>query len=195
MKKKKKFNYSLIKGAFIIFPRFWYENPSSFTSAQLSQLRRSTLGRVLCDNGDDIDRVTADVFRKPDSEGDLVRCADTARVPRVALQPWFGEYLSTEDNIPPLRILIFLKMNFFCAICKSATNPRLRRRPPVPSSTCGGGTGGRRRRRWRMKEMKNSRQKRTSNFVRVCCLSDHAAYRMPLMLPHCHRCHNFHASI
>ncbi len=48
-----------------------------------------TLGHILCHNGDQIDRVTADVFRKPDKEQDLVDCANLSK---VALHHWFGEY-------------------------------------------------------------------------------------------------------
>ena len=40
--------------------RFWYENggwPSSFTLEQLHEIRKVKLSRVLCDNGDDMDKV------------------------------------------------------------------------------------------------------------------------------------------
>ncbi|KAE9545805.1 hypothetical protein FO519_010983, partial [Halicephalobus sp. NKZ332] len=37
--------------------RFWYENEGVFTPLQLQQIRRTNLGKVLCNNGDDIDRV------------------------------------------------------------------------------------------------------------------------------------------
>ena len=34
--------------------RFWYENPSVLTSAQLAQMKQVTLSRIICDNADDI---------------------------------------------------------------------------------------------------------------------------------------------
>lgn len=70
-----------------LFLRFWYENPWVFKPEQLIQIKQTSLGRVLCDNGDDLRRVTPDVFKKPDKEGDLVDCAE---VKGVGLHPWFG---------------------------------------------------------------------------------------------------------
>ena len=34
--------------------RFWYENPSVFSAAQLTQVKQVTLSRIICDNADDI---------------------------------------------------------------------------------------------------------------------------------------------
>uniref|UniRef100_A0A5S6QID3 Ig-like domain-containing protein n=1 Tax=Trichuris muris TaxID=70415 RepID=A0A5S6QID3_TRIMR len=42
--------------------RFWYENPGVFAPEQLQEIKRTTLARVLCHNGDEIDRVQPDVF-------------------------------------------------------------------------------------------------------------------------------------
>ncbi|VDN57478.1 unnamed protein product [Dracunculus medinensis] len=42
--------------------RFWYENEGIFTKLQLQEIRKSSLAAVLCNNGDDIDRVQEDVF-------------------------------------------------------------------------------------------------------------------------------------
>ncbi|KAK0411598.1 hypothetical protein QR680_005736 [Steinernema hermaphroditum] len=42
--------------------RFWYENEGVFSQLQLQQIRKTSLGKVLCNNGDDIDRVQKDVF-------------------------------------------------------------------------------------------------------------------------------------
>ncbi|KHJ49017.1 CHDCT2 domain protein [Trichuris suis] len=42
--------------------RFWYENPGVFAPEQLQEIKKSTLARVLCHNGDEIDRVQPDVF-------------------------------------------------------------------------------------------------------------------------------------
>ncbi|KAL3073258.1 hypothetical protein niasHS_000010 [Heterodera schachtii] len=43
--------------------RFWYENDGVFTQLQLAQIRKTSLAKVLCTNGDDIDRIQPNVFR------------------------------------------------------------------------------------------------------------------------------------
>ena len=43
--------------------RLWYENPGVFTPAQLTQIKQSSLARIVCDNADNITRVQRDVFR------------------------------------------------------------------------------------------------------------------------------------
>jgi peroxidase len=51
--------------------RFWYENggfESSFTLAQLQQIRRLTLARILCDNLDGIDTLQPFVFLTVDDD-------------------------------------------------------------------------------------------------------------------------------
>lgn len=68
--------------------RFWYENPSTFTPEQLTQIRQVTLGRVVCDNGDDIAKVTPNVFLKPKEKGDIIPCS---QVPKMSLNVWFGK--------------------------------------------------------------------------------------------------------
>lgn len=42
--------------------RFWYENPYAFTPSQRIQLGRTTLAKVICDNGDDIPTIQRAVF-------------------------------------------------------------------------------------------------------------------------------------
>ncbi|VDP10005.1 unnamed protein product [Soboliphyme baturini] len=42
--------------------RFWYENPGVFNSLQLTEIRKASLARAICDNGDEIDRAQPDVF-------------------------------------------------------------------------------------------------------------------------------------
>jgi Animal haem peroxidase. len=59
---------------FIYMPsgdRFWYETggfESSFTLAQLQQIRRITLARILCDNLDGIDTLQPYVFLTVDND-------------------------------------------------------------------------------------------------------------------------------
>ncbi|XP_008591944.1 PREDICTED: peroxidasin-like protein [Galeopterus variegatus] len=65
--------------------RFWYENPGVFTPAQLTQLKQASLGRVLCDNGDNIQHVQADVFVKAEYPQDYLSCSE---IPKIDLQVW-----------------------------------------------------------------------------------------------------------
>lgn len=65
--------------------RFYYENPSIFKPEQLAQIKQTTLGRVLCDNGDNITRVTDDVFLLPSLQGGYKQCED---IPMISLRVW-----------------------------------------------------------------------------------------------------------
>ncbi|GMT22833.1 hypothetical protein PFISCL1PPCAC_14130, partial [Pristionchus fissidentatus] len=51
--------------------RFWYENPGVFTPLQLQQIKKSTLSRLLCDNGDEIDKVQRNAFMFPGNSTQL----------------------------------------------------------------------------------------------------------------------------
>ncbi|KFM73649.1 Peroxidasin, partial [Stegodyphus mimosarum] len=66
--------------------RFWYENPGIFSPNQLVQIKQSSLGRILCDNGDNITSVTQDVFTVPHLQTpNFVQCS---AVPKVELNVW-----------------------------------------------------------------------------------------------------------
>ena len=65
--------------------RFWYENEAVFTPAQRDQLRQANLGRVLCDNGDDIRKAPRDAFLTTSS---LEQLEDCSLLPRISLRPW-----------------------------------------------------------------------------------------------------------
>ncbi|KAG5889229.1 hypothetical protein JTB14_006365 [Gonioctena quinquepunctata] len=66
--------------------RFYYENPSVFKPEQLAQVKQYSLSRVLCDNGDNITKVTRDLFKLPELQGGYVNC-DV--IPRVDLRAWY----------------------------------------------------------------------------------------------------------
>ncbi|VDM92238.1 unnamed protein product, partial [Litomosoides sigmodontis] len=61
--------------------RFYYENPGIFTRAQLSEIRKSSFSRLLCDNGDNISKVPQEAFRI----GQMIPCA---QVPQIDLKKW-----------------------------------------------------------------------------------------------------------
>ncbi|XP_064190296.1 peroxidasin isoform X1 [Anguilla rostrata] len=65
--------------------RFWYENPGVFSPAQLTQLKQTSLTRVLCDNGDNITRVQSDVFLVAEYPHGYGSCDD---VPKMDLRMW-----------------------------------------------------------------------------------------------------------
>ena len=64
--------------------RFWYENtnPEVFTPAQLAEIRKTSLARVLCDNGDAI----ATVQPNPFLMGNRVSCFFD--IPGINFAPW-----------------------------------------------------------------------------------------------------------
>ncbi|XP_021697884.1 peroxidasin isoform X1 [Aedes aegypti] len=64
--------------------RFWYEN-DQFKPDQLAQIKKTTLGRVLCDNGDNITRVTENVFVLPGKQGGYKFCDD---IPQMDFEHW-----------------------------------------------------------------------------------------------------------
>lgn len=65
--------------------RFFYEHPSVFKPNQLDQIKQYTIARVLCDNGDNITKITRDTFRLPDLQGGFIVCEE---IPRVDLKLW-----------------------------------------------------------------------------------------------------------
>ncbi|XP_047638684.1 peroxidasin homolog isoform X3 [Phacochoerus africanus] len=65
--------------------RLWYENPGVFSPAQLTQIKQTSLARILCDNADNITRVQRDVFRVAEFPHGYSSCAE---VPRMDLRVW-----------------------------------------------------------------------------------------------------------
>lgn len=71
----------------VIVARFWYESPSTFSPAKLTQIKQATLARVLCDNGDNITLISKDVFKLPALQSPkLVPCKS---IPSIDLRLWF----------------------------------------------------------------------------------------------------------
>lgn len=78
--------YSMISSSIIWFLR--YENDGVFTKLQLQQIRKSSLSRVLCDNGDDIDRVQHDVFTYASHHNQSSFYASCDDIPSINLNMW-----------------------------------------------------------------------------------------------------------
>ncbi|XP_025057452.1 peroxidasin homolog isoform X2 [Alligator sinensis] len=65
--------------------RFWYENPGVFTPAQLTQIRQTSLARIICDNSDHIRQLQGDVFQVASYPQGMVSCEE---IPAVDLRLW-----------------------------------------------------------------------------------------------------------
>jgi peroxidase len=61
--------------------RFYFENPGIFTRNQLAEIRRSSLARIICNNGDNINMVPREAFRL----GPIVSCNE---IPQMDLTKW-----------------------------------------------------------------------------------------------------------
>ncbi|KAL3080108.1 hypothetical protein niasHS_013780 [Heterodera schachtii] len=64
--------------------RFYYESPGIFSSAQLAELKKTSMARLLCDNGDHISKVPFDALLLPSAIG-TVPCA---RLAQLDLRKW-----------------------------------------------------------------------------------------------------------
>uniref|UniRef100_A0A665TXX2 Ig-like domain-containing protein n=1 Tax=Echeneis naucrates TaxID=173247 RepID=A0A665TXX2_ECHNA len=93
--------------------RFWYENPGVFAPAQLTQLKQSSLARVLCDNGDNITRIQQDIFKVAELPHGYGSCDD---IPQIDLRMWQdcceGNSLSTSP---------FRKHRLLTCLCHQVT--------------------------------------------------------------------------
>ncbi|XP_068084341.1 thyroid peroxidase [Anabrus simplex] len=81
--------------------RFWYENggfESSFTPAQLQQLRKVTLARILCNNLDSIDSVQPYVFLSADYDRNKHKSCASGSIPQLDLTPWIEYQRHDEAN-------------------------------------------------------------------------------------------------
>ncbi|PIO55154.1 hypothetical protein TELCIR_23462, partial [Teladorsagia circumcincta] len=60
---------------------FYYENPGVFSRPQLSEIRKSSLSRIICDNSNTITMVPREAFRL----GHLTPCS---QIPQMDLNKW-----------------------------------------------------------------------------------------------------------
>lgn len=73
--------------------RFFYEEanqPSSFSSQQLAEIRKTSLARILCDNSDDIIRLQPLAFVQPSFVNQRVHC-ESNTIPFMDLRAWINE--------------------------------------------------------------------------------------------------------
>lgn len=65
--------------------RFWYENPSQFTSEQITELKRTSLAKIICENGDQIEHIQKDPFLNAKFPNEMLRCSE---IRDISLEPW-----------------------------------------------------------------------------------------------------------
>lgn len=75
--------------------RLWYENPAVFKPEQLRQIKETSLARILCDNGDNIDTIGENVFFLPEVQDGLISCDD---LPFIDFRYWADCESCGEDN-------------------------------------------------------------------------------------------------
>lgn len=97
--------------------RLWYENPGVFSPAQLTQIKQTSLARVLCDNADNITRVQRDVFRVAEPPHGYGGCED---IPRVDLRVW----QDCCEGAPPPRPLVPAAGRVPCSLRGTETRAR-----------------------------------------------------------------------
>nr|XP_046911836.1 uncharacterized protein LOC124492873 isoform X1 [Dermatophagoides farinae]XP_046911838.1 uncharacterized protein LOC124492873 isoform X1 [Dermatophagoides farinae] len=71
--------------------RFWYENdmpPSSFSVEQLTEIRKSSLARIVCDNGDQTEFVQPSPMIASDIYLNAFQYCSTEIIPQINLDKW-----------------------------------------------------------------------------------------------------------
>lgn len=66
--------------------RFWYENLGKFTPKQLTEIRKTTLASVICDNSDNVDHVQPRVMEQ--SSGATNENLPCSNIEAPDLNPW-----------------------------------------------------------------------------------------------------------
>lgn len=65
--------------------RFWYESPSTFKKEQLDQIKKTSLAKIICENGDNITRIQGNIFVLPGEDNPFVSCDE---IPSIDLRMW-----------------------------------------------------------------------------------------------------------
>ncbi|KAF8785936.1 Peroxidasin like protein [Argiope bruennichi] len=86
--------------------RFWFENlnhPGAFTKDQLKEIYKISHARIICDNSDDIHKVTMNPFFTPSDENPLLDCDE---IPKIDLNHWkeMCQHPNLDNQISPSYI-------------------------------------------------------------------------------------------
>ncbi|XP_071444826.1 peroxidase-like isoform X2 [Hetaerina americana] len=73
--------------------RFFYDRAqedsrSVFTPSQIAELKKASLARIFCDNGNEVLRMQQKVFEKPSESNPMNFCNDKTNIPSMNLSPW-----------------------------------------------------------------------------------------------------------
>ncbi|CAG9115921.1 unnamed protein product [Plutella xylostella] len=72
----------------VVSDRHWYERknrPNAFSEVQLKEIRKTSVARLLCDNGDSVTEIQPRAFERIQSGNELVNCEE---IPFVNLDAW-----------------------------------------------------------------------------------------------------------
>ncbi|XP_023290618.1 uncharacterized protein LOC105700025 isoform X2 [Orussus abietinus] len=85
--------------------RYWYETsetPQAFTEGQLTEIRRSSLAKFICDCSDNITHVQAEVMRSVSDDNPIVSCED---IPGLSLATWKEDPpITLKESTGPLSL-------------------------------------------------------------------------------------------
>jgi len=62
----------------------------AFTLAQLEEIRKTSMARIICDNTDDIDRIQPLAFKMPTSRSNAVRLCTESSIPKMDMSKFDG---------------------------------------------------------------------------------------------------------
>jgi peroxidase len=114
--------------------RFWYENDNVFTPSQLTEIKRTSLARILCDNGDDISSVQKNAFFLSREQ---LSCS---AIPRIDLSAWKDDLLCFQRvRIEPTtqEVLIYFKSDLLLPDTQRRSYPLLQEGGrQIPYETC-----------------------------------------------------------
>lgn len=70
--------------------RYFYDlsgHPGQLSAAQLAEVRRASMARILCDNSG-VSQMQPLAFLGPESFNPVISCEDSSAIPRPGLEPW-----------------------------------------------------------------------------------------------------------
>ncbi|XP_017489483.1 PREDICTED: peroxidase [Rhagoletis zephyria] len=78
--------------------RFWYENAdplTGFTEEQLAEIRKASMARLLCNNGNQISSMQQSAFKAISESNRVVSCSD---IPKVDVAKWIDQKPLVQAN-------------------------------------------------------------------------------------------------
>ena len=82
--------------------RFYYENPGVFTPEQLNEIKKASLSKIICDNGDDIREAQPNAFSTVEAQ------RPCAFLPSIDLSKWSEE---STTNLPDCYVKVLTRVD------------------------------------------------------------------------------------